>query len=64
VALCERFDNLEKRLSQAPVLGLSLTSVSEPDTPCEEIKETELESSVHISKTAAEQLLRGLGLRK
>jgi hypothetical protein len=63
-ALCERFDGLEKRLSQAPVLGLSLTSVSEPDTPCEEIKETELESSVHISKTAAEQLLRGLGLRK
>jgi len=63
-ALCERFDGLEKRLSQAPVLGLSLTSVSEPDTPCEEIKETELSESVHISKGAAEQLLRGLGLRK
>jgi hypothetical protein len=62
-ALCERFAKLEERFARAPTL--SLTTVSEPDTPCEEIKETDgLESSVHISKSTAEQLLRGLGLRK
>jgi len=63
-ALCERFAKLEERMARAPIMGLSLTSISEPDTPCEEIKETELESSVHISKSTAEQLLRGLGLKK
>jgi len=62
-ALCERFDELEKKLARSQTL--SLTAVSEPDTPCEEIKETDgLDSSVHISKSTAEQLLRGLGLRK
>jgi len=63
-ALCERFDSFEKRLAQVQKLPL-LVAMSEPDTPCEEIKEAEaLESSVHISKSAAEQLLRGLGLKK
>jgi len=61
-ALMERLAKLEKSAA------LSLTStamcVSEPDTPCEEIKGDELESSVHISKSTAEQLLRGLGLKK
>jgi len=60
-AIMDRLVRLEKE--RAPV-QLSLTSVSEPDTPCEEIKGDELESSVHISKSTAEQLLRGLGLRK
>jgi len=63
-ALCERFAKLEERMARAPVMGLSLTTISEPDSPCEEIKEAELESSVHISKSTAEQLLRGLGLKK
>jgi len=62
VALCERFDGLEKRLSHAerPLL----TAISEPDTPFEEEKETELQSSVHISRNTAEQLARVFGLKK
>jgi len=61
-ALCERFDGLEKRLSRAerPLL----TAISEPDTPFEEEKETELQSSVHISRNTAEQLARVFGLKK
>jgi hypothetical protein len=62
-ALCERFDKLERKLVTGSD-SLQKCIVSEPDTPFEEEKGTELESSVHISKSTAEQLLRGLGLRK
>jgi len=62
-ALCERFDKLEQRLVTGSD-SLQKCIVSEPDTPFEEEKGPELESSVHISKSAAEQLMRGLGLRK
>lgn len=61
-ALCERFDGLEKKLSQSQNTLISV--VSEPDTPFEEEKGTELQSSVHISRSTAQQLLRGLGLKK
>jgi len=60
-AIMERLFALENQRN--PVLP-RISCVSEPDTPCEEIKGDELESSVHISKSTAEQLLRGLGLRK
>jgi len=61
-AIMDRLARLEKE--RALPRAITEMCVSEPDTPCEEIKESELESSVHISKSTAEQLLRGLGLKK
>jgi len=63
LALCERFDNLEKKVG-IDSDSLQKCIISEPNTPFEEEKGTELQSSVHISRSTAEQLLRGLGLKK
>lgn len=70
-ALCERLDQLEKKVGPVPCIEHSREcSVSEPDTPCEEIKEDDLVRSIHIPAAQAgtpafrEALLKGLGLTK
>lgn len=68
-ALCERFDALERSLSLSHTHRPRI-DVSEPDTPCEEIKEDDLQKSFHIPAAQAgtpafrKALLAGLGLAK
>lgn len=68
-ALMERLSKIEQNLpfsTQLRVLPHHVVT-NEPETPSDDEKELDipkLERSVHISQSTAEQLLRGLGLKK